>query len=249
MRAPQGLSEYAAPPARFAKTKGLLAGALLGVAGALAAWAYQSLDGPEPEATTASTLPLAERGNTEPAPAATVSSSPAPHATTRPVPDDEQLPVLNTDDLPKAPDELPLEEVEEEAQSAAAALAVVPAPTVGSAPAQNADGERTPASVAHGAVQNSATPNAATPIAATQTWATDVGATGTEATQPAVPAAGTSHASAQGLTGVPKRAAPSAVAARRETPRRAKPASSADDCNPPYFFDEHNIKRLKLECL
>jgi hypothetical protein len=47
----------------------------------------------------------------------------------------------------------------------------------------------------------------------------------------------------------PRRATPAAVAVHRDTPHRAKPASTADDCNPPYFFDENNIQRLKLECL
>jgi hypothetical protein len=148
--------------------------------------------------------------------------------------------ILNTDELPKAPDELPFEELEEEAPSAAAGSAVVPAPTVGSAPAQ---GEDIPAVAP------------AAPAAATQTWATGAGAT-----QPAARATGTSHASVRTEAESPKRATPSVpsavpsavpstVAARRETPQRAKPATSADDCNPPYFFDANNIRRLKLECL
>ncbi|HKO90632.1 MAG TPA: hypothetical protein VJU61_05745 [Polyangiaceae bacterium] len=60
--------------------------------------------------------------------------------------------------------------------------------------------------------------------------------------------AGTSHASIKDVPAASRKATPSAVAARRETPQRAKPASAAD-CNPPYFFDENNIQRLKLECL
>jgi eukaryotic-like serine/threonine-protein kinase len=233
MRAPQGLSPYNAPTARFAKTKGLLAGAVLGAAGALAAWIYQSSDSPEPEATTASALPPAARGIPEPAPVATVSNSPAPHAAAQPVQDDEQLPViLNTDELPKAPDELPFEEEEadQEAQHAAAGVAVVPAPTVGSAPEQN-------------------TGNALGSGHAGRTEREGIPAS-LSAPSAAASAAGTSHASAREEgSAPPKKATPSALATRRETPQRAKPASSIDDCNPPYFFDERNIRRLKLECL
>jgi hypothetical protein len=44
--------------------------------------------------------------------------------------------------------------------------------------------------------------------------------------------------------------APAATTPRRETPHRsAKQGSASADCNPPYFFDKNNIRRLKLECL
>jgi hypothetical protein len=49
--------------------------------------------------------------------------------------------------------------------------------------------------------------------------------------------------------GVPSRAVPARAVPRRVPPRKStKPVSSAD-CNPPYFFDSNNIRRLKLECL
>jgi hypothetical protein len=234
---PQALSQHGPSPSRFAKTKGLLAGALLGAAGALAAWAYQSFDRAEVEPTPVGSQPVAARATAEPAPgtAALSTSGAAPRATAPPEQDNEQLPViLNTDELPAAPEEVPLEEVGDEA----AGLDVVPAPTVGSADqdtessvgsghAGRTDRANIPASVSvHAAAQSAPAPGAAAPMA------------------------GTSRASANGeLNGSPRRATPTAVAARRDTPHRAKPASSADDCNPPYFFDENNIQRLKLECL
>jgi hypothetical protein len=49
--------------------------------------------------------------------------------------------------------------------------------------------------------------------------------------------------------GVPSRAVPARAVPRRVPPRKStKPVNSAD-CNPPYFFDSNNIRRLKLECL
>lgn len=231
MRAPQLPSRSGDARSRFAKTKGLLAGALLGAGGALAAWIYQSIDGSEPEATTASTLPVTAPGTDEPAPAAAVSRAPRPMA--QPALDDEQLPViLNTDELPKAPDELPFEEVEDGEQNAAAGPALVPVPAVGSAVAHDTDdavgsAHAGPHAGAHAGVEHRNGPASA---AATR-------------------AAGTSHASTQREVTQSPRPTPPAVATRRETPPRAQPASSADDCNPPYFFDENNIQRLKRECL
>ena len=40
---------------------------------------------------------------------------------------------------------------------------------------------------------------------------------------------------------------PATVAAARH--KTTKPASSESDCNPPYYFDSNNIRRLKLDCL
>jgi serine/threonine protein kinase len=57
---------------------------------------------------------------------------------------------------------------------------------------------------------------------------------------------------ARAVTVVKPKAPPAAMATapRRETPHRsAKPLSASADCNPPYFFDKNNIRRLKLECL
>lgn len=43
---------------------------------------------------------------------------------------------------------------------------------------------------------------------------------------------------------------PSARAASDTRPRSARPATEAKaSCNPPYYFDANNIRRLKLECL
>jgi hypothetical protein len=44
----------------------------------------------------------------------------------------------------------------------------------------------------------------------------------------------------------PARPAAARTPARPAAPKRSKPAPS---CNPPYFFDSNNIRRLKLECL
>jgi len=231
---PQALSQRDPAPSRFAKTKGLLAGALLGAAVALAAWVYQSFDHAEADPTPAGSPPLAARVTAEPAAAAAAASSTrvaTPRAAAQAEQDSEQLPViLNTDELPQAPDEVPLEEVEGEPE-AAAGLDVVPAPTVSS------PGQGTESAVGSGRASRTERANIPASVSAPSA-AQGAGAPGT------------SRASASGeVNGAPRRATPAAVAVRRDTPHRAKPSSSADDCNPPYFFDENNIQRLKLECL
>lgn len=45
----------------------------------------------------------------------------------------------------------------------------------------------------------------------------------------------------------PARPAPPASPAPRH--KSTKPASTEGDCNPPYYFDSNNIRRLKLDCL
>jgi serine/threonine protein kinase len=53
-----------------------------------------------------------------------------------------------------------------------------------------------------------------------------------------------------GLSFSNRPASPPAPAARRPArPAAPKQAKAASSCNPPYFFDSNNIRRLKLECL
>jgi hypothetical protein len=65
------------------------------------------------------------------------------------------------------------------------------------------------------------------------------------AAAPRVNVSGTLGAPAQKAALAPAPAAPVQPAARA-VPKRAKLSSS---CNPPYYVDSANIKRLKLECL
>ncbi|MEO8183679.1 MAG: hypothetical protein ABI895_33020, partial [Deltaproteobacteria bacterium] len=222
-----GLSSKAAAKRSFAlryhvsKGQGLAAGALLGGVVAFLAWGIQrwpdqhdaaSQMGAAAEARTA---PLAAVDSASSAAAPATSARTASLRARSRANETENLPViLQTDELPRAPEETD----EEEASSGAA----IPPPAA------------VPAAAAP-----SNTPN--TPNTPKAKFDPKAHAQGVARPDPGV----TARAPV-----VKPRAVPPAVAAgtpRRETPQRSAGASA--DCNPPYFFDKNNIRRLKLECL
>lgn len=181
---------------RFSKGQGWAAGVLLGGGFAFLAWGMQSRPG-----TTEAVREAEPAAQTRSAP---LTVSPAPRHPRQPS-DNENLPViLQTDELPRAPDE-----TEEEQDGTSRAVTRPAARTVAS---------------------TAATPSVARPESKAKP---DPGAKVTAA--PAKP-----------------KALPASPAAtpRRETPHSsAQQESASADCNPPYFFDKNNIRRLKLECL
>jgi hypothetical protein len=220
---------------RFTKAHGLIAGTLLGGIGALLAWGFQgSHDGGEgaSEANTSAetrTAPLggAESGAARPRTAGSASSRATAQPTARP---SENLVILQTDELPRAPDETADEEESGGAESGA----------TGSAGSHSAGSHRAP--VAGAASAKAAAGSSAKALVASASPKPGAAATAGAAPSNARldPGSSTAHAATK----------PRATAAtpRRETSHRSAKHASAD-CNPPYFFDNNNIRRLKLECL
>lgn len=208
--------------AGLTKTKGLLAGSLLGGVLTLSVWGYQSLgdaaEGPGPElsAETRTVAPL-EAEEASRSVTGVASQRAASSRAARSNLANEDLPVVQTDELPRAPDE----------QGDEDGTGVLPESSVelgsrGLAAPDRSAGNRGPAG--DEARSNSARLNARP--------------------EPARAASATKPAATVAARAVPPRAVP-----RRESPKKStKPANSAD-CNPPYFFDSNNIRRLKLECL
>ncbi len=198
---PAGFADGAARASRLSKARGLIGGALLGGAGALLAWGYQgwSESGSAPVEAVSAETRTAPLGTSEAARTA---------ARARPGDSAEELRIVQTDDLPQAPDELP----EETDDWAVGAGGTKPAPvTAARRGGEPAKSEPKPAPAAKAATSRLARPE---------------------------PRA------------VPSRGRPSAAAARKPPQRRStKQVSASASCNPPYFFDNNNIRRLKLECL
>lgn len=219
-------------PAGLTKTKGLIAGSLLGGVLTLSVWGYQAWgdgsEGAAPDLTAETrTAPLesvdgavraasngAARSATNGDVAPRLGSSRALRAHVA----NEDLPVVQSDELPRAPDE-------DQGDDAEASVLL---------PESNARfGARGPAagSTASTGRGSSVVPAPVEPKRA-------------DARPDPAPAAVVGA-----KPGVPPRAVPARAVPRRVPPRKGtKPVNSAD-CNPPYFFDSNNIRRLKLECL
>jgi hypothetical protein len=209
-------------PAGLTKTKGVIMGSLLGAVLTLSVWGYQTLgDGSEGAAPDLSaetrTAPLESADGA--ARAASNGATVPRMGSSRPLRanlTNEDLPVVQSDELPRAPDD------EYDAEGSV----LLPESNVGF-------GARGPAagSAASAARGSSVAPAPVEPKRA-------------DARPDPAPAA-----VAAVKPGVPSRAVPARAVPRRVPPRKStKPVSSAD-CNPPYFFDSNNIRRLKLECL
>jgi len=224
------------------RTRGLVAGALLGAGAAFLAWGYQtwpdnegstreeaaSAVAPATEITAEARLRSSAVGGSSTAGTARAGTSSTARSTARngahpisgPRADGaaEELPViLQTDDLPQAPDD----GFEDDEGSAAESGSVAR-----SGGLAGAHGPRTAKSDPRPAV-------AATKV---EPRAAAKNGKGDARPEPAVRAT----AAVAKPTSAP----------RRETASHGDKHSAASaDCNPPYFFDNNNIRRLKLECL
>jgi serine/threonine protein kinase len=186
----QGASITHATP----RARGLLVGALVGAAGALLVWGFQSLS----SESDGSTLGVQE----EPSSQALTPTSANPGG--------EDLPaIIQSDELPPAPEG----DEEEDAQE----LAVTPPASVSS---------RVPSAVSAA-------------VASGVARALNVN---TSAKSPAPLPAQREAAQRPIAQPAPAAPAPSTVAP-------AAAASKTSRCNPPYYFDRNNIRRIKLECL
>jgi len=225
------------------RTRGLVAGALLGAGAAFLAWGYQtwpdnensaredaaSADAPATEITAEARLRSSAVGgsSTSGAPRAGTASTARStarndaHHVTGPGTDGaaEELPViLQTEDLPRAPDD----GLDDDEGGAAEGRSVARSAgmTVAHAGSKIAKSDPRPS-----AASMKAEPRAAVKDSK-----------GDARPEPAGRATAT-------------------VAKPRATPRREtashndKHGAASADCNPPYFFDNNNIRRLKLECL
>ena len=144
----------------------------------------------------------------------------------------EDLPVMQTDELPRAPDDQGEEEEGSVRLLEGGAGVTVRGAAAGSSAGGRHANPAEPASVEPKRVDARLDP--ARVVAA--------------AAKPAVPSRAVPSRAVPSRA-VPARAVPSRAVPRREPPRKStKPVNSAD-CNPPYFFDSNNIRRLKLECL
>lgn len=188
--------------------RALAAGALIGGAGVLGAWAYQAVTSDrEPALAPTSEGQAALRPSNESRTGAAASQG----RENIPVVDAADLPVIvRPEQLPPAPDEAAIEIDEMPPAPARAQAAGAPAPSAAQQRTVAPAALRTPAPV----------PPPARAVAA-------------------APAASARAA-----------APPAPPAARNEAPpSRATQAKVSSNCNPPYFFDRNNIRRLKLECL
>jgi serine/threonine protein kinase len=229
------------------RTRGLVAGALLGAGAALLAWGYQSWPdnegsahengvsadtraSPTTEITAEGRLRSSAVGGSSTSGAATSGSgrpgsSSASRSTARngAHPAAEELPViLQTDDLPRAPDDGFEDDEGAEAESG------------GMAGAHAGSHHAASASPSLRAAKSDPRPAAAAAKAEPKPTAKD--GRGDARPEPAVRAASPV-------------AKPTATPPRETASHNAKHSSSTADCNPPYFFDNNNIRRLKLECL
>ena len=210
------------------RTRGLVAGALLGAGAAFLAWGYQTW--PDSEGSSR------ENGASD-APATEItaegrlrSSAPNARATRSGArPSAEDLPViLQTDDLPRAPDDGYEEEEGRDTEKGSVARG---AATHGGSNhgASASSGQR-----ALGSAKSDPKPSAAIARGEPRPGVKD-----SKSDARPEPAA---HAAAAA-------AKPSASPRRETASHNAKHTSANADCNPPYFFDNNNIRRLKLECL
>lgn len=212
------------------RTRGLVAGALLGAGAAFLAWGFQTWpdnEGSSRESSASSDAPATEitaegRLRSSPASAARATRNGAHPAA-------EELPViLQTDDLPRAPDDGAEEEEGGEKEKGSVARS---SGMAGAHAGSNRASER-PAS------ERLAKSDPKPIAAAAKAESTPASKDGKNDARPE-PAA---HAAAA--------AAKPTGSQRRETAsHNAKHTSASADCNPPYFFDNNNIRRLKLECL
>jgi hypothetical protein len=219
------------------RTRGLVAGALLGAGAAFLAWGYQTW--PENEGSAhengaaadsrAATTEITAEGRLR---SSAVGSSTSGAATSgsatsgagRPGSSSasrstariaahaaaEELPViLQTDDLPRAPDDGFEDDEGGGAESGSVAR------SGGMAGAHSGSKHAAPASATLRTAKSDPKPENARP-------------------EPPVRAAV---------------AKPTATPRRETASHNAKHTSASADCNPPYFFDNNNIRRLKLECL
>ncbi|HEU4579898.1 MAG TPA: serine/threonine-protein kinase [Polyangiaceae bacterium] len=219
------------------RTRGLVAGALLGAGAAFLAWGYQTWPENEGSAHDGATSADARGAPAEITAEARLRSSAVGGASTsaapasgsgRPArstarsglrPAAEELPViLQTDDLPRAPDD-GFEE-DEAGEDESGSVARNPG-MAGAHAAGNHHG---------GSSARIAKPD---PRAATAKLSKPSAQTSEDARRE--PAA---------------RAVKATATPRRETAaHNAKHNTASADCNPPYYFDNNNIRRLKLECL
>jgi serine/threonine protein kinase len=158
------------------RAKGLVLGAVLGASAMLLFWGYQSW-------SSETDVVVTERNAATPAHARSSTTS-VPQRI-------QELPVLTTDQLPRAPDEPGDDDLALEAGRAEA----------GRAEAERAEPDR-------------------------------AASTGRLASPAPI---------------VPKTATPAVASSSHH--KNVKPASAPADCNPPYYFDANNIRRLKLDCL
>jgi len=227
---------------RFTKAQGLLAATLLGGSGALLAWGLQSRpqrsDAASEARAAARGAPLVSAEESRPR---TSASSRAPAS--RPSERAENLVILQTDELPRAPDETADGDEGSDGAESNAAVSVR-----GSA--------GTHAAGAHGAAAAAKTVAGASgkpPAASTSRNTSTPAASTSSAKADPRPSSGRSARLDPGSAAAHPATKPSAPAAAPATPPRAtgqrSPKHASADCNPPYFFDNNNIRRLKLECL
>jgi serine/threonine-protein kinase len=203
------------------RTRGLVAGALLGAGAAFLAWGFQSWpdndDSPRNGGASAAApgTEITAEGRLRSAPAGTARATRnGAH------PAAEELPViLQTDDLPRAPDDGYEEDEGSEKEKGSAARS-------GGMAGAHAGSNR---------ADRAAKPDPKPSSAGTKLEAKPA----SKSDAKPEPAAHTAAAVAK----------PTASPRRETASHNAKHSSASADCNPPYFFDNNNIRRLKLECL
>jgi serine/threonine protein kinase len=207
----------------FTKVHGLIAGTLLGGIGALLAWRVQGV--PESGRSTSEgrastetrTAPLASADSAEARRHADLAHARgATRPGSRPSEGAENLVILQTDELPRAPDETADEE----------------------------DGAGTRASLAAGtaAPATSGARSATKPSSAASSAASSFASAAAAFNARLEPGSTTAHTAT-------KPRAPAAPARRETSHHSPKQGNRSANCNPPYFFDNNNIRRLKRECL
>lgn len=224
----------ASPMAHFFqinRTRGLVAGALLGAGAAFLAWGFQTW--PDNEGASRESSASADAPATEITAEGRLRSSPssAARATRNGAhPAAEELPViLQTDDLPRAPDDGAEEEDE--------------------------GGEKEKGSVARGsgmAGAHAGSNRSSERPASERLAKSDPKPTAAAAKAESRPASKDGKSDARPEPGAHAAAAaakPTGSQRRETASHNAKHTSASADCNPPYFFDNNNIRRLKLECL